>query len=97
MRVACREDWIGKIAILIIPPKSYVQISSEMTIEMVKDWAMEGVVVSANKPYLTVKDSFRDLGILDKIVFVDCASRLAGPRRQEKRCTLQKSLSRLLI
>jgi hypothetical protein len=91
MRVARREDWIGKIAILIIPPKFYVQISSEMPVEMVKDWAMEGVVVSANKPYLTVEDSFRNLGILDKIVFVDCASRLAGsnPSLRERDVLIQ--------
>ncbi len=78
MKVARREDWIGKLAILIIPPQLYVQISSEMPVEMVKDWDLEGVLVSANKPYLTVEESFKNSGILEKIRFVDCASTIAG-------------------
>ncbi len=85
MKVEHPEDWIGKTAILVIQPKSYVQISSEIPVEMVKDWDMEGVFVSANKPYQTVRESFGKLGILDKIVFVDCASRLGGDNPQGER------------
>ncbi len=78
MKVERRDDWIGKVAILIIQPELYTRISSEMPAEFVNEWGMEGVFVSANKPYLTVEDSFKNLGILEKIIFVDCASRLAG-------------------
>src|SRR5512135_1772150 len=78
MRVRRREDWIGKLAILVVPPESYSYISSEMPVELVNEWGMEGIFVSANKPYLTVENSFKQSGILDKITFVDCASRLAG-------------------
>ncbi len=78
MRVRRREDWIGKLAILVVPPESYAYISSEMPVELVNEWGMEGIFVSANKPYLTVENSFKQSGILDKITFVDCASRLAG-------------------
>jgi hypothetical protein len=78
MKVKCRKDWISKVAILVVPPESYVHISSEMPVEMVNEWGMEGIIVSANKPYLTVEESFRNSGILNKIIFVDCASRLAG-------------------
>lgn len=88
MKVDRREDWIGKLAILIIPPGSYVQISSEIPVEMVKEWGLEGVFVSANKPYLTMEESFRKLGILDKIIFVDCASRLAGDHPSAERLVL---------
>ena len=72
------EEWSGKLAILVIPPEFYVRISSELPVELVKEWGIEGVLVSANKPYLTVKESLLALGILDKLIFVDCASRLAG-------------------
>jgi hypothetical protein len=88
MKVDRREDWIGKLAILIIPPGSYVQISSEIPVEMVNEWGMEGVFVSANKPYLTIEESFRKFGILDKIIFVDCASRLAGDHPSGERLVL---------
>jgi hypothetical protein len=88
MKVDRREDWIGKIAILVIPPESYVHISSEMPFEMVNEWGMEGIVVSANKPYLTVEESYRNSGILDKIIFVDCASRLAGDNPSGERVVL---------
>jgi hypothetical protein len=88
MKVVCRDDWIGKIAIMVIPPESYVHISSEMPVEMVNEWGMEGVFVSANKPYLTIEESFRKSGILDKIIFVDCASRLAGDSPSGERVVL---------
>ena len=88
MKVERREDWIGKIAILIIQPKSYVQISSEIPVEMVNEWGMEGVFVSANKPYLTIEENFRKFGILDKIIFVDCASILAGDNPSGERIVL---------
>lgn len=60
------------------PPEFYVRISSEIPVEIVKEWGIEGVLVSANKPYLSVKESLTALGILDKLIFVDCASRLVG-------------------
>ena len=88
MKVRCREDWIGKLAILVISPESYVHISSEMPVEMVNEWGMEGIFVSANKPYLTVEKSFKNSGILEKITFVDCASRLAGENPSGERVVL---------
>lgn len=88
MKVKRREDWIGKIAILVIQPKSYVKISSEIPVEMVHEWNMEGVFVSANKPYLSVNESFEKSGILDKIIFVDCASVLAGDNPHGDRVVL---------
>ncbi len=88
MRVENREDWLGKLAILVIPPKFYVKISSEIPVEIVNEWGMEGVLVSANKPYTTVEESFRKTGILDKILFVDCASRLAGVNPSGERVML---------
>ena len=78
MKVERREDWIGNLAILIIQPESYVRISSEIPVEMVKEWGMEGIFVSANKPYFTIEETFRRVGILDKIIFVDCISVLTG-------------------
>jgi|SRR5665647_96313 len=78
MKVKCRDDWLGKLAILVIPPEFYAHISSEMPLEMVNEWGMDGIFVSANKPYLTVKEEFKKSGILEKIIFIDCASRLAG-------------------
>jgi hypothetical protein len=88
MKVERREDWIGKVAILVIQPESYVQISSEIPVEMVKEWGLEGVFVSANKPYSTIEESFRNFGILDKIIFVDCASSLAGDYPSGERIVL---------
>jgi len=88
MKVEHREDWIGGVSILVIPPESYVDISSELPVEIVNEWGLEGIFVSANKPYLTVEESFRDAGILDKIIFVDCASRLAGDNPSGKRVVL---------
>ena len=91
MKVERREDWIGKIAILVIQPKSYVQISSEIPVEMVQEWDMEGVFVSANKPYLSINESFEKSGILNKIIFVDCASILAGDNPCGDRVVLIKN------
>ncbi len=88
MKVERREDWIGKTAILVIQPKSYVQISSEIPVEIVNEWDMEGVFVSANKPYSSVEESFKKSGILDKIIFVDCASKLAGDNPSGDRLVL---------
>ena len=88
MKVERREDWIGKTAILVIQPESYVQISSEIPVEMVKEWDMEGIFVSANKPYSSIEESFRKFGILDKIIFVDCASKLAGDNPSGERLVL---------
>ncbi len=88
MRVQCRDDWIGKVAILVIPPESYMHISSEMPVEIVNEWGMEGIFVSANKPYLTVEETFKKSGILEKITFVDCASKLAGDNPTGKRLVL---------
>lgn len=85
MRVQCRDEWIGKLAILVIPPEMYAHISSEMPQEMVNEWGMEGIFVSANKPYFTVEEAFKKFGILEKIIFVDCASRLAGENPSGKR------------
>ena len=78
MKGALLKDWQGKIGILIIPPEFYVQISSEIPLEVVTDWDMVGMLVSANKPYLTVKDNLRFSGILDKLIFVDAASKFSG-------------------
>ena len=50
------EDWIGKIAILIIQPESYVHISNEIPVELVKEWGMKGIIVSANKPFMIAKE-----------------------------------------
>ncbi len=100
MKVNRRDDWIGKVAILVIQPELYTHISSEMPAEMVKEWGMEGIFVSANKPYLTVEESFKNLGILEKIIFVDCASRLAGESPSGERVVLVDSpgdLTQLMI
>ncbi len=91
MKVEHREDWIGKVAILVIQPELYSHISSEMPVEMVREWGMQGIFVSANKPYCTVEETFRKLGIMDKIIFVDCASRLAGVNPTDERVVLVNS------
>ncbi len=78
MKNARLDDWLNKIGILVIPPELYVKISSEIPVEIIKDWNMQGVYVSANKPYSTVKDYLLEFGVLEKLVFVDCASKLAG-------------------
>jgi hypothetical protein len=76
------EDWLGKIAILVIPPEFYVHVSNEIPIELVKEWGMEGIIVSANKPYLIAREFFQQEGILDSLTYLDCASRFAGVNPQ---------------
>lgn len=78
MKNARLEDWIGNIAILIIQPESYVHISNEIPVELVKEWGMKGIIVSANKPFMTVKEQLQKLNILDSLKYLDCASTIAG-------------------
>ncbi len=78
------EDWIGKIAILIIQPESYVHISNEIPVELVKEWGMKGIIVSANKPFMTAKENWQKFDILDSLKYLDCASTIAGANPQDK-------------
>ena len=78
MKDARPEDWLGKIAILIVPPEDYVYISNEIPVELVKEWEMEGIIVSANKPFATAKVNLQQREILDSLVYLDCASKFAG-------------------
>ena len=73
-----QSDWMGKVIILVIPPEKYGSVSSSMPIEIAKDHGMEGVFVSMNNPYNIAVESLKESGIVDKIIFVDCASKLAG-------------------
>ena len=78
MKTVFQNEWMEKVVILVIPPESYGYVSSTIPIEIAREWDMEGVFVSMNKPYLTAIESFTKSGIFDKIIFVDCASKLAG-------------------
>lgn len=82
MKTAQHEDWKGKIAILIIPSESYVYVSDEIPVELVKEWGMEGILVSANKPYMTMKEHLQKNGVLDKLKYLDCASKFVGANPQ---------------
>ena len=72
------EDLLDKVALLVIQPDFYVKTSSRIPIEIVKEWGMEVVFVSANKPFSTIKELLSESCVIDKIIFVDCASSLAG-------------------
>lgn len=72
------RDIIGKVVILVIPPETYGDISQKILTDLVKGWGMEGIYVSMNKPYSSMKESLENLAVLDKIIFVDGASSLAG-------------------
>ena len=82
MKNARLEDWIGKITILLIQPESYVHISNEIPVELVKEWGMKGIIVSANKPFMTVKEQLQKLNILSSLKYLDCASTIAGTNPQ---------------
>lgn len=43
---------------------------------------MEGIVVSANKPYMVARETFQRNGIMDSLTYLDCASRFAGVNPQ---------------
>jgi hypothetical protein len=72
------QDLIGKVSIAVIQPEVFSLLSLQIVIKMAKELDMEGIYVSANKPYSTVEEELKNSGVLDKIVFVDCASGLAG-------------------
>ena len=78
------EDWIGKIAILIIQPESYVHISNEIPVELVKEWGMKGIIVSANKPFMAAKENWQKFNILSSLKYLDCASTIAGANPQDE-------------
>lgn len=78
MKNARLEDWLGKVAILIVPPEYYVYVSTEIPVELVKEWDMAGIVVSANKPFATAKADLQQFEVLDSLVYLDCASKFAG-------------------
>ena len=78
------EDWIGKIAILIIQPESYVHISNEIPVELVTEWGMKGIVVSANKPFMTAKENWQKFDVLGSLKYLDCASTIAGAKPQDR-------------
>ncbi len=84
MKNARLEDWIGNIAILIIQPESYVHISNEIPVELVKEWGMKGIIVSANKPFMTVKEHLQKLNVLSSLKYLDCASTIAGANPQNE-------------
>lgn len=88
MKTPRLEDWKGKIAILIIPSELYVYVSNEMPVELVKEWGMEGILVSANKPYMTIKEHMQQNGILDKLKYLDCASKFIGANPQGENLVL---------
>lgn len=82
MKNARLKDWIGKIAILIIQPESYVHISNEIPVELVKEWGMKGIIVSANKPFMIAKENLEKLNVLGSLKYLDCASTIAGANPQ---------------
>lgn len=63
---------------MMISPESYSDASLGICIRLAREFGKQGVFVSVNKPYSTVKEELERSATLDKIVFVDCASRLAG-------------------
>jgi hypothetical protein len=89
------EDWRGKIAILIVQPEFYVHISNEIPVELVKEWGMEGIIVSANKPYLIARETFQRNGIMDSLTYLDCASRFAGVNPQGENLILLENPANL--
>jgi KaiC/GvpD/RAD55 family RecA-like ATPase len=90
------EDWQGKIAILVIPPEFYVYISTEIPVELVKEWGMEGIIVSANKPYMTMKEHLEQNGILNALTYLDCASKFAGANPQGENLVLLNNPANLI-
>jgi hypothetical protein len=96
MKVNRPEDWQGKIAILIIPSDLYVYISKEIPIELVKEWGMEGVIVSANKPYMVIKEHFEQNEILDRLIYLDCASKFIGENPKGENLVLLNNPSNLV-
>ena len=96
MKTTSLEDWKGKIAILIIPSDLYVYISNEIQVELVKEWGMEGMVISANKPYLTMKEYLQKNNVLERLVYLDCASRFVGVNPQGENLVLLSSPSNLV-
>ncbi len=96
MKTASLEDWKGKIAILIIPSDLYVHVSNEIPVELVKEWGMDGMIISANKPYLTMKEYLQKNSVLKRLVYLDCASKFVGANPQGENLVLLSSPSNLV-
>ena len=62
----------------MVSPEYYVHVSTEIPVELVKEWAMKGIIVSANKPFATAKADLQQFEVLDSLVYLDCASKFAG-------------------
>jgi hypothetical protein len=90
------EDWHGKIAMLIVPSDLYVHISNEIPVELVNEWGMEGMLVSVNKPYMTMKEYFQEKGILNRLRYLDCTSKFIGANPQGENLILLNNPSNLV-
>ena len=96
MKTTRPEDWKGKIAILIIPSDLYVYVSNEIPVELVKEWGMEGTLVSANKPYMTMKTYLEKEGIVNRLKYLDCASKFIGANPEGENLVLLDNPSDLV-
>ena len=90
-----QPDWMEKVVVVVIPPEKYSSVSSAMLMEIAKERDIEGVFVSMNKPYCTVIESLKESGILEKIIFVDCASKLAGDNPSGDRLVIVRNPANL--
>lgn len=72
------------VALVLVKPANYQQVSIELVKYLTKDRRMPGVYISVNKPFSILHDRFRNAGIKDElIIFIDAVTNQEDATKKE--------------
>ncbi len=85
------QELRGNVNIAVVQPESFSELSLKSVEMIAKEMKVKGIYVSTNKPYSTASKELKELGVLDEITFVDCASGLCGEHPEEEKVIFLKN------